>query len=110
MTIRDGDWTLLKWDAKTGCSTWRRENGDGTFTIRSDQPVDEIVRENEFTRNATAGNRMGDFVKVASIPNKMFWDDKTGMREGFLNGDQKYMSKWLNDGDNRAFRSFESKC
>lgn len=106
MQITDGDWTLLKWDPVTGKSTWRMER-DGEVTIRTDQPVDDLIRENAAVRNASAGNRFGDFVKVASIPMAVLWDEKTGLINAFNQNDNRYVSKWLNDSDNRAWRTFE---
>lgn len=105
MIIRDGSWRLHDYDFQTGRSTWCMEDG-GEMVFRIDTPVDHIVRENEFTRNATAGNAMGDWVKIASIPLNHAYEQN--LVRAHTEGDDKFVKRWLNDGDNRAFRSFEA--
>lgn len=104
--IRDGDWTLIKWDAQTGKSVWRMEK-NGEITYCTDEPVDGLIRQNEIARNASAGNAFGDWVKIASIPANVLWNEETGLMQAFNQKDDKYLSRWLNDGDNRAWRTFE---
>ncbi|MBB4347949.1 hypothetical protein [Aliirhizobium cellulosilyticum] len=105
MIIRDGDWSLFDYDHQTGRSVWCKDDGvERVFRI--DTPVDHIIRENEFTRNATSGNRMGDWVKIASIP--LNHAHHENLVRAHTEGDDKFVKRWLNDGDNRAFRSFEA--
>lgn len=104
MTIRDGQWELHDYDYATGRSVWRHFDGAETH-YRVDTPVDNIVRENEFTRNATSGNQFGDWVKIASIPLNHAYEQN--LVRAHTDGDDAYVSRWLNDGDNRAWRSFE---
>lgn len=105
MTVRDGAWTLFNWDPMTGRTVWSQFTGQETV-FRIDTPVDHIIRENEFTRNATSGNRMGDWVKIASIP--LNHAHHENLVRAHTEGDDKFVKRWLNDGDNRAFRSFEA--
>ncbi len=105
MTIRDGDWQLMDWDPMTGRTVWSKFNGEETI-FRVDTPVDNLVRENEFTRNATAGNRMGEWVKVASVPLNHAYEQN--LVRAHTEGDDKFVKRWLNDSDNRAWRSFEA--
>lgn len=107
-TIRDGDWVLFSFDPRTGRSVWRLEH-DGKVTYRTDYPVSEIVKQNAEARHNSAGNRFGDYTKVASIPLNVLWDDKTGLIKAFDQHDREYLSRWLNDSENRAFRTFEGK-
>jgi uncharacterized protein (DUF1697 family) len=104
MSIKDGDWELMKWDAKTGKSTWRMFNPDGSVTIRSDQPVTSIIEENKFLRNETVGNRMGDYVMTSRIPMNVLFDEQKGLADAFRCGDDNYIRRWENDSDNRAWR------
>lgn len=106
MTIRDGQWELHDYNFQTGRSIWRYFDGVETH-FRIDSPVDEIIRENEFTRNATAGNAMGDWVKVAAVPLNHAHSENLVRAQS--EGDEKFVSRWLNDSDNRAWRSFEGK-
>lgn len=105
MTIRDGQWELHDYDFATGRSVWRYWDGE-EWQIRVDTPVDNIVRENEFTRNATAGNLMGDWVKIASIPLNHAYEQN--LVRAHSEGDDAFVSRWLNNSDNRAWRSFEA--
>lgn len=104
MIIRDGDWRLHDYDFQTGRSVWVRFDGEETV-FRVDTPVDNIIRDNEFTRNATSGNKFGEWVKVASIPLNHAYEQN--LVRAHTEGDDKYVKRWLNDSDNRAWRSFE---
>ncbi len=106
MSIRDGQWELYDYNFQTGRSVWHYFDGQ-EHHFRIDQPVDDIVRMNEFTRNATAGNAMGDWVKIASIPISHAYQQN--IMQAHNEGDDKYVARWLNDSDNRAWRSFEGR-
>lgn len=106
MPISDGDWTLFDYDFQTGRSVWALHNDDGSVTFRTDYPVDSLIQQNTDMRNTLDSGWKGDWHKVASIP--------AGLVHGELKGaleqqDDKYLSKWLNDSDNRAWRTKEGK-
>lgn len=104
MTIRDGDWELHDYNFQTGRSVWRYFDGlDWHFEI--DQPVDDIVRQNEFVRNETSGRPMGDWAHIASVP--LSHAHAQGLVQAHSEGDDKFVARWLNDGDNRAWRTRE---
>lgn len=100
--IRDGDWTLHSSDIKRGKYTWRRVNGDGTETFRTDVVVDRIAELNAQHRNLAEKGWKGDYHMVASVPVNIFWDQ---LAEATRQGDEKYLSKWMNDSDNGAWRT-----
>lgn len=102
MLVRDGDWTLYSSDIKRGKHTWRRNNVDGTVTFRTDTAVDPIVDQNTAQRNVADNGWKGDWHQIASIPKAVLWDQ---LMEASLQGDDKYISKWLNDSDNLAWRT-----
>lgn len=107
--ILDGDgFELVSHDPTTGKSTWLRDNGDGTFTQRTDMPHDALIEQNAAIRNDATG-RFGDWVRVASVPQNILWDENVGLMKAMQQKDDKYLSKWLNDGDNRAWRTREGK-
>lgn len=87
--------TVWNWDASTEESR-----------IVHEQDITALIAANRVERNAT-GKRMpgkDDFgVKVASIPMGVF---SQMMKEGKTN-DQAYLKRWLNDPDNRVFRTNE---
>jgi len=108
MKITDGDWTLIKWDADTNQSVWSMEQ-DGETIYRKLQPVDSIIENNALARHEVGRAPTGDYIKIASIPVDMLWNENNGLMKAFSEGDRKYTSRWLNDGDNRAWRTTEHK-
>ena len=83
------------------------DNIDNKLIIESTQDTAPILESNKFERNEfdtkfNSGQKYNrGFTKVATIPNIII--DKL-MREGIWN-DKVAMKKWLNDPDNKAFRT-----
>lgn len=100
--IYDGDWYLWDHNPQLGRTVWGRENGDGTTTFRSDYAVDPVVEENKAMRNMAASGWKGDYHKIASIPLNVYHDQ---IAEAAGQDDQKFISRWLNDSDNKAWRT-----
>ena len=85
------------------------DTGTGDVHMSSFQDIGEIVRKNKADRKAfaidknSATGRFGEFAKIASIPNVVVdnlmksgvWFDRVAFR------------KWLNDPDNRLFRTID---
>ena len=105
-TIRDGDWELLKWDPVTGKTVWILEDGDKIHT-RTDYPVAKTLEQNAEARNNTPDGWRGDWHRVASLPMNLLFDDNLGLMEAHAQGDDRYVRRWLNDGDNIGFRTKE---
>ena len=101
--IRDGDWMLLDYDPATQKSTWAMFNPDGSTTVRTDMPVDAVIDENKAALAATEGQRFGEWNRAASIPLPLY--HSSGMAEAVKQDDQRFISKFLNDTDNRAWRT-----
>lgn len=104
MIIRDGEWTLFDSDIKAGRYVWARENPDGSTTFRTDYTVDPLVEANKVQRNLAQPGWAGDYHHVASIPLNVFHAE---LAEASQQNDEKYLSRWLNDSDNRAWRTKE---
>ena len=102
MVIKDGDWTLLSHDEAMGRTVWTMFDGEKTH-IRTDYRTDKIVSDNKAHLLDSAGQRWGGGRRVASIPLNIFYDK---LSEANDQRDDKYMSRWLNDSDNAAFRTF----
>ena len=85
---------LINDDAFTGVKTYFNYDAD------KEQDVSAIIEANKAEFNA-APARWGEWTKVGSIPISVYYELE---RLGILN-DQKAMAKWLNDPDNRAFRT-----
>ena len=106
MRIKDGDWVLFDYDVKSGRQVWLMEHADGTTTIRTDYPVDPLIDENTAMRNAVDPGWKGDWHKIASIPAGLVYGELEG---AIAQQDDKYLSRWLNDSDNRAWRTKEGR-
>ncbi len=102
MQIKDGDWVLFDYDVKTGRQVWSLQNDDGTTTFRTDYPVQPTIDMNTAQRNLGQDNWKGDYHQIASIPLNVYHDQ---LAEAAKQSDDAYLSKWLNDSDNRAWRT-----
>jgi hypothetical protein len=71
------------------------------ITIHTEQDVTDITETNRAIANEDTGRFNDGWHRVASIPLNVYYDL---LREGILD-DDKAMSKWLNDPDNRYFRT-----
>lgn len=72
-----------------------------SYTIRTQQDVTDLVEANKAAANVASSDWKGDMHKVASIPLNVYYDLK---RRGILD-DPKRLKAWLNDPDNRFFRT-----
>lgn len=102
MIIRDGEWTLFGHDPQMKRFTWARQNPDGSTTFRTDYAVDDTLEANKAMQNSAANGWKGDWHKVASIPLGVYYDK---LHEAVTQDDMAHVSKFLNDIDNRAFRT-----
>jgi hypothetical protein len=106
MIVRDGDWTLFDSDIKLGRHVWVRTNSDGSQTFRTDYQVDPTIEANKAMRNMLDPGWAGDYHKIASIPLNIYHDQ---LAEASRQDDAQYISKWLNDSDNAAWRVKEGR-
>ena len=95
-------WVLFDRDPLTGREVYFQLDGDKTHW-RIDMPVDGILEANAEAEKATHGVRFGDWNRVASIPLNIL--EKTQLDTAIQMGDDRYVSKVLNDGDNARFRT-----
>ena len=102
MRIKDGDWTLVSHDVKLGRTVWSTQNPDGSTTFRTDYAVEPTIDENTALRNMASPGWKGDYHRIASIPLNVFYDQ---LQPAIQQDDQRFISRWLNDGDNRAWRT-----
>lgn len=100
--IRDGEWTLLEHDFHLKRSVWIRELGDGRMEARTDYAVDDTIEANKAMRNEAKSDWAGDWHKVASIPLNVFHDQ---LAEATRQDDDRFVNRWLNDSENRAWRT-----
>lgn len=107
-TVRDGQWELFEYDPATGRTVWKMYDGEKVI-FRIDTPVQSTLDENLIARNAAPDGWKGDYHRIASVPMQLLYDENLGLNTAIQQGDDKYVSRWLNDADNRAFRTKEGR-
>ena len=98
--VWDGDWVLFAHDALTGIATWYNPKEN---LVRKTSDVTKILQSNQADR-ADQSDRWGDGQRVASIPLDVYY---TKLAEAVEQDDRKYLKRFLNDGDNAAWRTRE---
>lgn len=106
MIVREGEWTLFDSDIKAGRYVWVRTNEDGSQTFRTDYMVEDTIDMNTAQRNLAQPGWAGDYHHVASIPLNVYYDQ---LHEASQQQDERFISKWLNDADNRAWRTKDGR-
>lgn len=106
MTIRDGDFVLVDYDHASGRSVWSYYDGEKTH-YRVDYPVAQAIEQNTLLRNSAPSGWKGDWHKIASVPLNALYD--TGLAEAMNQHDDKFISRFLNDSDNRAWRTKDGR-
>lgn len=81
-------------------SYWHYDDATDTALIEKRQDVSDILDANKAEFNEDHG-RYGEWTKVASIPLSVYYDLKA---KGIVD-DPVAMKRWLNDADNRFFRT-----
>ncbi len=98
-------WQLHERDNETGRSVWINRDGDDLhwkITYNSE----DIVDSNRVAFNDSIGKKWGAGQIVASIPLNLYYEQ---LAEAQDQGDDKFVSAWLNDSDNQAFRTFRGR-
>lgn len=81
-------------------SYWHYDDATDTALIEKRQDVSDILDANKAEFNEDHG-RYGEWTKIASIPLSVYYDLKA---KGIVD-DPVAMKRWLNDADNRFFRT-----
>ena len=87
-------------DPQSGITKYWHVKSNGEYVIETVQDVSTITDANKRQYNDTP-DRFRDVNKVASIPLPVYYELK---RKGIAD-DPKALRKWLNDADNRVFRT-----
>lgn len=96
------DWKVFSRDPD-GTVTYFLDLGD-SWVLRTETPVDDLIANNAAQFNASDGKRWGDGKVVARLPLNLFYDK---LAEPMKQRDQEYLKRFLNDADNRAYRTFK---
>lgn len=105
MIIRDGDFELVSYDYVTGRSVWRMYDGE-KYVFRTDYPVEATMAENEAVRNVAQKAWAGDWHRIASVPLNVYFDE---LADATKQDDNAFLSRWLNNSDNAAWRTKEGR-
>jgi len=103
---------LVKKDVATGKETWAHFDEDGKIIFESTQNVDALLNQNKSERNdyradSLIGNTQKHHQKVAEIPTALY--HQLIQELGQPKDNPKGWKKWLNDYDNRFFRTSGGK-
>ena len=98
---------LISLDPITKKKTWLTDDVDG-LSILTEQDTTPIVegakaQEKEWRRGDMIGNTQKHQQKIAEIPSVIYYD--LLKRFGQPRDNMKAWKRWLNDPDNRAFRT-----
>ena len=90
-------------DIEAGIQNIYHEDADGNTTIETFQDVEAVVKEAQYKNNCFDERApwKGDLHQVAEIPMTILMQLQ---KDGIMD-DQKRFRKWLNDRDNRVFRT-----
>jgi hypothetical protein len=91
---------IFSHDPQNGITKYWHVKENGEYVIETVQDVTAIADANKRQYNDTP-NKYRDVNKVASIPLPIYYELK---RKGIAD-DPKALAKWLNDADNRVFRT-----
>lgn len=104
---------MTKIVTKDNIRTQTAHNADnGDIVIATTQDVTDIVEQNKKEYNQSSTTWGGDIFdnKIASIPLTVIDDlNKLGIMRGFAVVDQKKFKAWLNNPDNRFFRTKQGR-
>lgn len=76
------------------------DDSEGKIHREFVEDVEDVIEENRARYNLDHG-RWGEWAHVAQIPASVYWDlDKKGITQ-----DPKAFRRWLDDPDNRYFRT-----
>ena len=104
--IWKGAWRLDSVDPATGRMLWICHD-EGKIHWRVTMNVDAVIEANQQARAESDGKRHGEWSRIASIPLPLFYS--SGYADASLQGDEKWIKRFLNDIDNRAWRTKDSK-
>lgn len=98
---------LISADASALKKTEAAADGEGGLIIRTSQDVTDIVEQNKAQYNAgSVHDKWGDLTKVASLPFTIIDTlNRKGIMRGFAVINEKEFRAFLNDPENRFFRT-----
>lgn len=105
------DWQLVEFDAQIGRAVFARRVDDNErqgWEIKTEYYADPTLEANKIELNNQASGWKGDYHKVASLSPAIAYGDGY-IAQALRQGDDKAVSRWMNDSDNRAWRTKAGK-
>lgn len=98
---------LVSVDQSSSRFTAAEADGEGGLILKTSQDVTDIVEKNKAEFNqSSVHDKWGDLTKIASIPLTVIDTlNAKGIMRGFAVINEKEFRKFLNDPDNRFFRT-----
>ncbi len=104
--VFDGQWRLLSDDPVLKQRKWFLYDNEGNMVIKTETYVEDMVADNTAMLNESIGQRFGEGRIVARVPLDVYY---AKLAEAQAGGDDRYVKKWLDDSDNRAWRTFRGR-
>lgn len=111
--VYDGEWQLLSVDPLTGVRKWISAEalpGTTTFVVKTETPIahtQALLSSNRDAFNSSLGKRWGEGQVAWRMPMEEYF--RSGMAEAKKQEDTKWVKRFVNDIDHRAFRTFRGK-
>lgn len=105
------DWVMIEYDPVVNRALFGRpavKNGETGTEYKVEYYVDPVIEANKIELNNQASGWRGDYHKVASLSPALAYGDSY-IANALREGDERSMSKWLNDPDNKHWRTKEGK-
>ncbi len=100
-------WRLVSYDPVEAKKVLEKEEDGIVHRVTVTYEPEAYYGTNEVLRNASEGRRWGDFQLVSSMPLHVYFDSP--LFEAQQADDEPYVKKWLNDFDNRGYRTFQGR-
>ena len=103
--VQDG-WQLVGHDPELRRSLWATLDENLEWVFRVDYEVDHLLQANHEENIEQKNKPFQEWHKVASVPVGQYHKD---LDEAADQNDDAYIRKYLNDPDNRKFRTFRNR-
>jgi hypothetical protein len=105
--VYDGEWQLLSDDPETGTRKWLMAIDENTMVVKTESYIPSLLaEENAKLLVANEGKKWGDGKVFARVPMHIKMGE---LAEPTQQGDEKWLRRWYNDPDNRAWRIFPGR-
>jgi hypothetical protein len=105
------DWQLIEFEPDVGRSVFARRIDDKDrhgWEIKTEYYADPSIEANKTALNNASAGWAGDYHRIASLSPGIAYGDGY-IAQALKAGDDKSVSKWLNDSDNKAWRTKEGR-